>query len=107
MHDRLLTHQDELTGPDLRRHAEELGLDVDRWEEVQRRDYADRVADDVATADARGVAGTPGFFINGRRHRGAYDVDISAAVKAARTSALARERGRQAAPIAGAGHGAD
>ena len=96
MHDRLLTHQDELTGPDLRRHAEELGLDVDRfWEEVQRRDYADRVADDVATADASGVAGTPGFFINGRRHRGAYDVDtLSAAVKAARTSALARERGR-------------
>ena len=109
MHDRLLAHQDELTGPDLRRHAEVLGLDVDRfWEEVQRRDYADRVADDVATADASGVAGTPGFFINGRRHRGAYDVDtLTAAVKAARSSALARERGRQKAPIAGAGHGAD
>ncbi len=109
MHDRLLMHQDELTGPDLTRHAGELGLDVDRfWEEVQRRDHADRVADDVATADASGVAGTPGFFINGRRHRGAYDKDtLTAAVKAARTSAVARERGRQEAPIAGAGHGAD
>jgi protein-disulfide isomerase len=42
------------------------------------------VDDDVAGADASGVAGTPTFFINGRRHHGAYDVDtLSAAVRAA------------------------
>ena len=75
MHDRLLGHQDELTPPDLRRYAEELGLDVERfWDELARREYAPRVAEDVASADASGVAGTPTFFINGRRHHGAYDI---------------------------------
>jgi protein-disulfide isomerase len=39
---------------------------------------------DVGTADASGVAGTPTFFINGRRHRGAYDAaTLTAAVRAA------------------------
>ena len=37
MHDLLLAHQDELDPPDLRRYADELGLDVDRfWEDVRR-----------------------------------------------------------------------
>ena len=86
MHDRLLGHQDELTPRDLRRYAEELGLDVERfWDELRRREHAERVAEDVASADASGVAGTPSFFINGRRHQGAYDVDtLRAAVRAAR-----------------------
>ena len=35
-----------------------------------------------------GVSGTPTFFINGRRHDGAYDIDtLSAAVRAARARA--------------------
>ena len=38
------------------------------------------------------VSGTPTFFINGRRHYGAYDVDtLSAAVKAARARAAVVE----------------
>jgi Na+/H+ antiporter NhaA len=89
MHDTLLTHQDALRAPDLRRYAEELGLDVDKfWEQLRRRKYADRVAEDVSSADASGVAGTPSFFINGRRHQGAYDVDtLTKTVRAARTRA--------------------
>jgi Na+/H+ antiporter NhaA len=89
MHDRLLASQDELTAQDLKRHAEGLGLDVDRfWDELRRREHAERVADDVASADTSGVAGTPSFFINGRRHHGAYDVDtLSAAVRSARARA--------------------
>ena len=65
---------------------EELNLDVERfWEELRRRRYADRVAEDVASADASGVAGTPSFFINGRRHQGAYDIEtLSSAVRRAR-----------------------
>jgi Na+/H+ antiporter NhaA len=96
MNDKLLQHQDELTPRDLRRHAEELGLDVDRfWDELRRRDYAGRVSEDVATADASGVAGTPGFFINGRRHQGAYDIDtLTAAVRTARNRALATRTAR-------------
>jgi len=75
MHDALLDHQDELDPPALRAYAEELELDVDRfWDEVRRREHAPRVAEDVSSADESGVAGTPTFFINGRRHAGAYDV---------------------------------
>ncbi|MGH2966084.1 MAG: Na+/H+ antiporter NhaA [Solirubrobacterales bacterium] len=89
MHDQLLQHQDQLTAPELRRHAEGLGLDGERfWDALRRRDYASRVADDVATADASGVSGTPGFFINGRRHQGAYDIEtLTAAVRSARARA--------------------
>ena len=91
MHDRLLAEQDELTVLDLTRNAEELGLDVDRfWDELRRREHAPRVDRDVASADASGVVGTPTFFINGRRHRGAYDVaNLTDAVEAARARVAA------------------
>jgi Na+/H+ antiporter NhaA len=94
MHDRLLATQDELTERDLRRHAEELGLDVERFsDELRRRVHAERVAEDVASADASGVAGTPSFFINGRRHQGAYDIDtLTQAVRAARGRARLKEK---------------
>ena len=89
MYDALLAHQDALTPSDLGRYAEELGLDVDRfWEALRHHEYAARVADDVASADASGVSGTPTFFVNGRRHQGAYDVDtLSAIVRSARIRA--------------------
>jgi predicted DsbA family dithiol-disulfide isomerase len=85
MHDTLLTHQEELSPRDLRRHAASIGLDVDRFvEDLRTRRYADRIADDVRSADASGVTGTPTFFVNGRRHHGAYDIDtLSRAVRAA------------------------
>jgi protein-disulfide isomerase len=88
MHDLLLAHQDELTPRDLRDYAQELGLDTERfWEDLRRHEHAGRVADDVGTADASGVAGTPTFFINGRRHHGAYDAaTLSAAVRAPRAT---------------------
>jgi Na+/H+ antiporter NhaA len=75
MHDTLLANQEALTPSELRRHAEELGLDVERfWDELRRRLHAPRVAEDVASAELSGVSGTPTFFINGRRHWGAYDL---------------------------------
>lgn len=94
MHDKLLDHQDELGPRDLGRYAEELGLDMNRFrDELSRHEHAERVADDVGTADASGVAGTPSFFINGRRHHGAYDVrTLTAAVSAARARAAALRR---------------
>ena len=92
MHDVLLDHQGDLTPPDLTRYARDLGLDVDKfWESIRTRRNAARVAEDVASADASGVAGTPSFFINGRRHQGGYDVaTLSQAVRAARGRAVAR-----------------
>ena len=98
MHDKLIHHQDQLGAPDPERFAEELGLDVERFrDEMRRRVYAPRVAEDVASADESGVSGTPGFFINGRRHRGAYDVGtLSSLVRAARSRALAQRTAARA-----------
>ncbi|MEY2513319.1 MAG: hypothetical protein QOJ89_677, partial [bacterium] len=100
MHDRLLAHQDAISVKDLGRYASEIGLDMDRfWDDMRRHEHAGRVAADVGSADASGVAGTPSFFINGRRHHGAYDAEtLAAAVGAARNRAAAR---RAAATVAG------
>jgi Na+/H+ antiporter NhaA len=91
MHDKLLAHQDALTPPDLRGYAEELGLDVGRFDDdMHHHRHADRIAEDVTSADASGVAGTPSFFINGTRYEGAYDLaTLTTAVRAARTRAAA------------------
>jgi protein-disulfide isomerase len=85
MHDLLFAHQDALRPDDLVRYAEQLGLDVERFTNALREHAgAARVAEDVDSADLSAVAGTPTFFINGRRHYGAYDiVTLSAAVRAA------------------------
>ncbi len=93
MHDKLINHQDALEPLDLGRYAEALGLDVERfWDELRRRVHAARVAEDVASADASGVAGTPSFFINGRRHQGAYDIEtLTEAVQKARHRVRLRE----------------
>ena len=76
MNDKLLATRTSLTPRDLARYAGELGLDVERfWNELRTREHEPRVAEDVASADASGVAGTPRFFVNGSRYEGAYDVD--------------------------------
>jgi Na+/H+ antiporter NhaA len=92
MHDRLLDHQDALRRKDLMAYASELGLDLDRFrEDLERHAGAVRVAEDVDGADQSGVSGTPTFFVNGRRHYGAYDIDtLSAAVRVARARATLR-----------------
>jgi Na+/H+ antiporter NhaA len=101
MHDTLLAHQDALTPPDLRRYAEELGLDVERfWDELRRRVHAPRVAEDVASAELSGVSGTPTFFINGRRHWGAYDLaTLTEVVRAAFARARLEGVDRQSEPV--------
>jgi Na+/H+ antiporter NhaA len=85
MHDLLLEHQDALRPNDLIAYAEQLGLDVERFtNDLREHAGAARVADDVDSADLSGVSGTPTFFINGRRHYGAYDIaTLAAAVRAA------------------------
>jgi Na+/H+ antiporter NhaA len=105
MNDKLLANQDALGAEDLVRYAEEIGVDRKRfWDELRHRTYADRVEDDVASADESGVAGTPSFFVNGRRHQGAYDVEsLSSAVERARRAALLRGRARPPAELEGAG----
>ena len=90
MHDLLLDHQDALRPSDLIGYAEQLGLDVERFtDDLRGHVGAARVADDVDSADLSGVSGTPTFFVNGRRHYGAYDIaTLSAAVRAAGARAV-------------------
>jgi Na+/H+ antiporter NhaA len=90
MHDLLLEHQGELSLRDLIRYAQELGLDAGRFrKDLQKHAGADKIDEDVDSADLSEVSGTPTFFINGRRHHGAYDIAaLSAAVTTARARAL-------------------
>jgi Na+/H+ antiporter NhaA len=89
MYDLLLAHQDALTVRDLFSYADELRLDGERFRGyLRKRKGTTRIAEDVESADASGVSGTPTFFINGRRHYGAYDVGtLSDAVRSARARA--------------------
>jgi Na+/H+ antiporter NhaA len=76
MHDLLLERQDALRPRDLIGYADELGLDVERFQDdLRTHRQAARVARDVDSADLSGVSGTPTFFINGRRHYGPYDIE--------------------------------
>jgi Na+/H+ antiporter NhaA len=85
MHDLLLANQNALQPSDLLAFAEQLGLDLERFErDLREHCGAGRVAEDVEWADLSGVSGTPTFFVNGRRHHGAYDIaSLSAAVRVA------------------------
>jgi Na+/H+ antiporter NhaA len=85
MHDLLLDHQGELAPRHLHAYAEQLELDLDRYQEdLRRHAHVPRVEEDVDSADISGVTGTPTFFVNERRHDGAYDIEtLSAAVRAA------------------------
>ena len=78
-----------LHAADLIGYAEQIGLDVDRFaEDLENHVGAARVAEDVDGADLSTVSGTPTFFVNGRRHYGAYDIDtLKRAVRGARARA--------------------
>jgi len=89
MYDLLLAHQDEIYPRDLLAYAERLGLDIERFTTaLHQHTMAARIAEDVDGADLSGVSGTPTFFVNGRRHYGAYDIEtLTTAVRAARARA--------------------
>lgn len=73
-HDALYANQPRLSRETILKLAEEHGLDVERMEgEVDSGAHRDRIARDVASAEASGATGTPTFFVNGSRHYGAYD----------------------------------
>jgi Na+/H+ antiporter NhaA len=76
MHHLIFDRQDALQLADLVRYATELGLDAGTFEEELRSGkHAARVGQDVNSAGEAGVAGTPSFFINEVRYRGAYDLE--------------------------------
>lgn len=84
MHDRLYESRGALSRKDLISHATELGLDADRLgAELDSETHLERVERDLQSGLASGVTGTPGFFIGGRLHHGAFDAgSLTAALEA-------------------------
>jgi protein-disulfide isomerase len=75
MHDLLFHRQKALGEDDLRSYANELGLDLARFE-LDRADaeVLARIERDVASGEATGVVrGTPTLFIDGVLYQGGYD----------------------------------
>ena len=71
MHDRLFTHQHELSDAELRNHAAAIGLDVARFDrELQERMHAAHVRADHRSGVRSGTPSTPRFFVNGVIHLG-------------------------------------
>ena len=91
MHATLFDHQDALTPRDLAAYATTLGLGHEGiTADLEARRHALRVERDVASADDSGAAGTPTFFVNGRRYTGAHDHDsLAASIRRAHQMSLA------------------
>jgi protein-disulfide isomerase len=75
MHDTLFHRQQALEDDDLRRYAEDLGLDLRRFDADRAGDAAlERVERDYRSGRESGqVFGTPTLFIDGRLLDGAFD----------------------------------
>jgi protein-disulfide isomerase len=92
MHDRLFDGQEDLGRPSLERAAQALGLRMARVRRaLDAHLHRARVDVDLALARDLDTAGTPTFFVNGRKIRGAVPPDVlGRLVESERTAALAR-----------------
>jgi protein-disulfide isomerase len=76
LHDLIFENQKRLRDRDLRDYAEQVGLDLQRFDaELAEHVHAARVHEDFISGVRSGVNGTPTFFVNGARHDDAYDVE--------------------------------
>ena len=66
MHDLLFAHQDHLEGKRLRRYAEQLELDMARYDaEMDDEVYRQRIREHIDGGLKSHMKSTPGFFVNG------------------------------------------
>ena len=80
-HDRLFADQKKLGPEDLKQHARDLGLDMNRFDtDLASDEHQKRVDADVAEAKALDILGTPGIFINGRFVQGAQPYEVFAKI---------------------------
>jgi protein-disulfide isomerase len=76
MHDLLFENQHALDRLHLHQYAKQLRLDMGQFAaDLRAHRFLDKIRDDLHSGAISGVAGTPTFFINGRRHDGSYDFD--------------------------------
>lgn len=88
MHDLIFTNQRHLEYPDLLVYAEEVSIDVERFDrEMRARRYASEVKKDFRRGVLDGVNGTPTIFLNGVRYDGPRDRDSMLAAIAMVTGA--------------------
>ncbi|MGC1165020.1 MAG: DsbA family protein [Solirubrobacterales bacterium] len=73
-HDALFQSQPKLSRETMLAVGSDLGLDAERMAaEIEAGAHRPRVERDIASAEQSGATGTPSFFVNGKRHFGAYD----------------------------------
>jgi protein-disulfide isomerase len=73
-HDALFPAQPRLSRETMLEVGRDLGLDAERMAaEIDSGIHRPRVERDLESAAASGATGTPSFFVNGKRHYGAYD----------------------------------
>lgn len=76
MHDLLFQNQQALQLADLLGYAQQLGLDMNRFQrDLQEHTYLPRIRRDYESGVASGVPGTPTFFINGQMYQGPVDAN--------------------------------
>lgn len=72
MHDLAFANRTKLGRDDLIEHAQELGLDPEKFAaDLDAEATQKRLDQEVALGRRLGVRGTPSFFVNGQRHVGA------------------------------------
>ena len=82
MHRLLYLRPDKLGDRDLRRHAKEIGLDLERFDrEMAGASYSDQILKNSYFSVIHGITGTRTTFINGVRYA-MSGVELVAAVKA-------------------------
>jgi predicted DsbA family dithiol-disulfide isomerase len=83
-------NQGRLRDQDLRAYAEQLGLDLELFDqELADHVHAERVREDFMSGVRSGVNGTPTFYINGVRHDDSYEIET---LLAALEQAAAQDR---------------
>jgi protein-disulfide isomerase len=90
MHDKLFENYNRLDGDHLIGYAEELELDMTRFDRaITGRIYVGRVREDLQSGFESGVKGTPTYFINGVKHNSSGEFDV---LLAAIESGIASEK---------------
>jgi protein-disulfide isomerase len=75
-HDILFENNQALEDADLEAYAKQLSLDLDKWKkDKDAKETADAIDRQARLANALGVTGTPGFFVNGEQVKGAKPIE--------------------------------
>lgn len=75
LHDRCFADQSHLADPDLRRHAQALGLDPDTFVGAGAQRFAPAVESDYLAGLAAGAQGTPTLIVGGTPFRGRVELE--------------------------------